>query len=378
MADEYREHFSNNKKYAEHLGREVNSLYTDNCIWIQDIGAANRNNTLLNENLMAAIDAIKETNRQNWLLEQQLWVMQHTVKQLQLDLHAARTNPMVQAQFTALPQVPPPAAPGMPLQVPNPVYAALAQATFAQAAQAAPALFAAAPLALAPIQECALQMPCILDPLKFSGEKKDHTLDQWLQSMGLWFAYYQIFDNNMKIGMAIMYLEKGAANYMHSYTDTVAQGQPVGTWQAFVQHLETAYCNLAPEKDAQNKLATLCATKQASMAGFTEKFWQYVPFLATQTLNSSAASATSILWVLSRSWFTSLGEQEHHCAHSFFPYKRPRHHGPLCYSQEGRTHERQAGQVAQEQDDTIVSMYGNAAELRQSSVLLVHAMIGYP
>jgi hypothetical protein len=274
MANEYKDRFSENEA---HLADELDTLKTDMSICIQDIGAARRDNTQLHANLMTTVDAIRETNRRNRLLEQQLWSMQQTVQSLQLDIHELRTNPTAPTQFAAPPQVPPPAAPGVPLQAPNPVYAAPAQPTFAQAAQAAPAQFAAAPFAPAPAQHRAPTMPRILDPPKFSGEKKDHTLDQWLQSMGLWFAYYQIFDNGVKIGVAITYLEKGAASYMHNYADAVARGLPVGTWQAFVQHLETAYRNLAPEKDAQNKLAALCATKQPSMATFAEKFRQYAP-----------------------------------------------------------------------------------------------------
>jgi hypothetical protein len=272
---EFKDRFWEDGDHIDRLMDEVNTLHTNNSIWVHDIATANRNNEQLNANMMACVDAIRETNRCNKQLEQQLLAMQQNIQQIQLKLHAVCTNPVAQAQFTAPPQVPPPAAPGVPLQAPNPVYATLAQATFAQAAQAAPAPFVAAPFAPAPAQHCAPHMPRILDPLKFSGEKKDHTLDQWLQSMGLWFVYYQIFDDGMKIGMAITYLEKGAANYMHIYTDAVVQGQPVGTWQAFVQHLETAYRNLAPEKGAQNKLAALCATKQPSMAAFAEKFWQY-------------------------------------------------------------------------------------------------------
>jgi hypothetical protein len=274
MANEYKDRFSENEAYLEN---ELDTLKTDMSIRIQDIGAARRDNTQLHANLMTTVDAIRETNRRNRLLEQQLLSMQQTVQSLQLDIYDLRTNPAAQAQFAVPPQVPPPAAPGVPLQAPNPVYAAPAQPTFAQAAQAAPAQFAAAPLAPAPAQHRAPTMPRISDPPKFSGEKKDHTLDQWLQSMGLWFAYYQIFDDGVKIGVAITYLEKGAASYMHNYADAVSRGLPVGTWQAFVQHLETAYRNLAPEKDAQNKLAALCATKQPSMATFAEKFRQYAP-----------------------------------------------------------------------------------------------------
>jgi hypothetical protein len=273
----FKNRFGETEEHIDKLMDEVHTLRTNNSIRVHDIAAANRDNERLNANMMTCVDAIRETNRHNKQLEQQLLAMQQNVQQLQLEVHAVRTNPAAQAQFTAPPQVPPPAAPGVPLQAPNPVYAAPAQPTFAQAAQAAPAPFAAAPFAPAPAQHRAPTMPRISDPPKFSGEKKDHTLDQWLQSMGLWFAYYQIFDDGIKIGVAITYLEKGAASYMHNYADAVARGLPVGTWQAFVQHLETAYRNLAPEKDAQNKLAVLCATKQPSMATFAEKFWQYAP-----------------------------------------------------------------------------------------------------
>jgi hypothetical protein len=127
----------------------------------------------------------------------------------------------------------------------------------------------------APVTPTGLSQPHLLRipaPPKFSSNTKDLLLESWLQSIGVWFRYYNMTNDHACIISALNLLEGGAALFMDEYSKQVSIGNTLGTWDDFVKRLETGYWNIAPEKYAQEQLDKICRKKHDSLSQFAEQF----------------------------------------------------------------------------------------------------------
>ena len=59
---------------------------------------------------------------------------------------------------------------------------------------------------------------------------------------------------------------------MDDYAEKAAEGDYLGTWDVFVDQLQSGYQELAPEKSAQQSLEELCAKTHVSISSFVENF----------------------------------------------------------------------------------------------------------
>jgi hypothetical protein len=118
-----------------------------------------------------------------------------------------------------------------------------------------------APAPVAPTGPSQPHLPCIPALPKFSSNTKDLLLESWLQSIGVWFRYYNMTNNHTRIISALNLLEGGAALFMDEYSKQASIGNTLGTWDNFVKRLETGYWNIAPEKYAQEQLDKICGKK---------------------------------------------------------------------------------------------------------------------
>jgi hypothetical protein len=112
----------------------------------------------------------------------------------------------------------------------------------------------AAPAPVAPTGPSQPHLPRIPAPPKFSSNTKDLLLESWLQSIGVWFRYYNMTNNHACIISALNLLEGGAALFMDEYSKQASIGNTLGTVTVFLRPLSP--CDLV---QAESQLAA-CAT----------------------------------------------------------------------------------------------------------------------
>jgi hypothetical protein len=114
------------------------------------------------------------------------------------------------------------------------------------------------------------KLPDIGKPTAFTG--KGQNFEEWLTKVINYFTYYSVSSDQQKIILSMSFLSGDALTFMNKYNLRTNAGEPLGTFQEFVQDLKVGYGERTPERTAQDKLDATCKKNFDSMQRFAEKF----------------------------------------------------------------------------------------------------------
>ncbi|KAJ3559248.1 hypothetical protein NM688_g458 [Phlebia brevispora] len=113
------------------------------------------------------------------------------------------------------------------------------------------------------------------DLSKYVETADKQRLEDWLNQIILYNEAYSILNNQAKILIALIHLQKPATQYMATYFDNIKKEKDLNTWNNFVKELQALYRKLDNKKGVKEEIMQLWANKALAKKDFIKYAEQY-------------------------------------------------------------------------------------------------------